>query len=81
MDPSIMGASAATPAPPQPWLFIVVLIVLAIAISSVIAYLGLTGQLGAGIVGAKSPSGGISLVPPVGLAYGLSAWVTRNRRT
>jgi hypothetical protein len=63
----MMGATPAPPAPPLPWRFFLVAISVAIAISAIIAYLGLTGHLGAGITGEKSPGGGIVFLPMWGL--------------
>lgn len=47
--------------PPVPWLFFLVAIAVAVFVGGMIAYLGVTGHLGAGIPGSKSPSGGIVL--------------------
>jgi hypothetical protein len=69
-----MGTPAATEQPPVPWRFIIVSIVGAVIIAAIIGYLGLSGYLGWGIVGAKSPSGGIVLLPLVGLWLGKSKW-------
>jgi hypothetical protein len=71
--PATMGTPPTAPPEPQPWLFFIILIIAAIAISSVIAYLGLTGQIGAGIAGSKSPSGVIAFAPLIGLVLSLPA--------
>ncbi len=63
-----MGAPPAAPAPPLPWRFFIVAIVVAIAVAAIIAYLGLTGHIGAGVTGEKPPSGGIVFLPLLGLA-------------
>jgi hypothetical protein len=70
-------ATSPGPAPPAvPWNFVIVTIVVAVAVAAVLAYLGLTGHLGAGIPGAKSPGGGITVVPFVGLAIAASVGIT-----
>jgi hypothetical protein len=77
----IMAASPDAAAPRLPWLFFIVAIIVAVAIGAVIAYLGLTGHIGAGIPGSKGPSGGAAFAPILGIATGASTWVvTRTRR-
>jgi hypothetical protein len=69
-----MATLPGTASPSVPWTFVVVTIVVAVAVAAVIAYLGLTGHIGAGIAGQKSPGGGVTLVPFVGLFLGATAW-------
>jgi hypothetical protein len=52
-----MVAPTAPVAPPVPWLFFLMVIAIAIAISVAIGYLGITGAIGAGIPGSRGPSG------------------------
>lgn len=63
-----MGVAPAAPTPPLPWRFFIVAIVVAIAVSALIAYLGLTGHIGAGITGEKPPGGGAVFLPFLGLS-------------
>lgn len=63
-----MSAPPGAPPPPLPWRFFIVAIVVAIAVSAIIAYLGLTGHIGAGVTGEKSPGGGLVFLPLVGLS-------------
>jgi len=72
-------ATPAEPAPPLPWVFFIVAIVAAVVVGFIIAYLGLTGHLGAGVPGSKSPGGGIIAVPILGLVSGASSWVARRK--
>ncbi len=67
-----MAASPEPASPPLPWLFFLVTIVVAAVVGIIIAYLGLTGHLGAGIPGSKSPDGGLVALPILG-------WVARWR--
>ncbi|MGC2289693.1 MAG: hypothetical protein WA688_07555 [Thermoplasmata archaeon] len=67
-----MGAPPDAAPPPLPWLFFIVAIVGAVAVGAVLGYLGLTGHLGGGIPGSKSPSGGINSLPIVGVALTLT---------
>lgn len=60
--------------PPLPWLFFLVAIAAAVAVGATIAYLGLTGHLGAGIPGSKAPAGGLTLLPSLG-----TFWVGTRR--
>lgn len=69
-----MAAAPAPASPPLPWLFFLVTIVVAAGVGIIIAYLGLTGHLGAGIPGSRSPDGGLTIAPLVGL---VARW--RNR--
>lgn len=64
-----MGTSAPREPPPLPWLFFIVAIVAAVAVGALIAYLGVTGHLGAGIPGSSSPKGGILFAPLGGLVF------------
>jgi len=73
-----MGTPLPEAPQPLPWLFFIVAIVAAVLIGSVIAYLGLTGHLGAVIPGAKAPSGGITVLPILGLALTASARARRG---
>jgi hypothetical protein len=66
-----MSAPGATAEAPLPWLFFLVAIVIAVAVGILIAYLGLTGHLGAGIPGSKSPSGGAVFTPLLGGAISI----------
>jgi hypothetical protein len=56
---------------PLPWLFFIVAISAAVAVGAILGYLGLTGHLGAGIPGSKSPGGGLTSLPFVGVALGI----------
>jgi hypothetical protein len=78
MRPQMMGAPAATEQQHVPWGFIVVSIVAAVVIAAVIGYLGLSGYLGWGIVGARSPGGGVVFVPILGLWLGKSIWAPQR---
>jgi len=68
-----MGAPAEAAPPPLPWLFFAIAIAVAVAVAALIAYLGVTGHLGAGIPGSKSPTGGMIFLPLVGLVLTFSA--------
>jgi hypothetical protein len=74
MERQTMATPHGAASPPVPWTFVVVTIVVAVAVAAVLAYLGLTGHLGTGIPGEKSPSGGITFVPFIGLVTGAMAW-------
>lgn len=75
-----MGNPAQTDSPPLPWLFFLVAIVAAVAVGALIAYLGVTGHLGAGIPGSSSPKGGGLLAPFGGFVLQARARVSwRNR--
>ena len=50
-------------APPRPWAFLVVVIVVAIAVSALIGYLGVTGQIGAGIPGTHPGGHSLTTLP------------------
>jgi hypothetical protein len=65
MEEHLMSAASDSPPPPLPWRFFIVAIVVAIAVSAIIAYLGLTGHIGAGVTGEKSPGGGLVFLPLV----------------
>lgn len=54
-----MPEAAPEATPPVPWLFFLIAILVAVAVGAIIAYLGLTGRIGAGIPGSRSPSGGL----------------------
>lgn len=56
-----MGVPRSSEAAPLPWLFFLVAITAAVAVGALIAYLGVTGHLGAGIPGSSSPKGGLLL--------------------
>ncbi|MFZ0830466.1 MAG: hypothetical protein WCB18_08165 [Thermoplasmata archaeon] len=73
-----MVASPEPSPPPLPWLFFIVAIVAAVVVGVIIAYLGLTGHLGAGIPGSKSPGGGIVFAPILGLVSGAWSWAARR---
>lgn len=47
-------------APPRPWKFLIVVVVVAVLVSVVVGYLGITGQLGWGIPGTQGPSHSLS---------------------
>lgn len=65
--------SPSVPAPqPLPWLFFIVAIAVAVVVAAFIAYLGVTGHLGAGVTGSKSPGSGITSWPLVGLILSVS---------
>jgi hypothetical protein len=66
-----MGSAPVDPVRPAPWLFFLVTIIVAIAVAAILAYLGLTGHLGSGIVGEKSPGSGITTLPLVGWVLGV----------
>jgi hypothetical protein len=76
MDRHTMATSPGAASPPVPWTFVVVTIAVAVAVAAVLAYLGLTGHLGTGIPGEKSPSGGVTLVPFIGLMLGAMVRIT-----
>ena len=68
MEGLSMSASPASPAPPLPWRFFFVAIAVAIAVGAIIIYLGLTGHIGAGVTGEKSPGGGLVSLPFVAVS-------------
>lgn len=74
-----MGTPPEAPSPALPWLFFIVTIILSAAVGVVIAYLGLTGHLGAGIPGSKSPAGGLTFAPILGLALAVSTRIAGGR--
>jgi hypothetical protein len=80
MKERTMGAPPVEAAPPLPWRFFIVAIVVAIAVSAAIAYLGLAGYLGAGITGERSPSGGLVFLPLIGLTLLASVRIRPRRR-
>ena len=51
--------------PDRPWGFLIVVVVVAIAVSVVVGYLGITGQLGWGIPGTHSPSQSLAPLWPL----------------
>jgi hypothetical protein len=63
MEEHPMSAAPISPRPPLPWRFFIVAIGVAIAVAAIIAYLGLTGHIGAGVTGEKSPGGGLVFLP------------------
>ncbi|MCI4353148.1 MAG: hypothetical protein L3K14_07165 [Thermoplasmata archaeon] len=73
MTGSPMGPPAHSEPPPLPWLFFLVAIITAVAVGALIAYLGVTGHLGAGIPGSSPPKGGLLFSPIGGLVLGVGA--------
>lgn len=79
MEEFVMADPPDSSAPPLPWLFFIVAIIVAVAVGTIIAYLGVTGHLGAGVPGSKGPAGGLTFIPLLGLISGASGWVMRRR--
>jgi len=73
-----MGTPPPATPPPLPWLFFLVAIVMAVGIAAAIAYLGVTGHLGAVIPGTGPSGGGIVLPPLLGFVFSASALLTQR---